>query len=703
MRLQLLPLEYLVFFKIWKQGNYFDMTNSSVETGQITGQIKGEILVVDDSRENLQLLSRILTAEGYKVRLAVTGKLALASIKARQPDLVLLDVCMPDMSGYDVCKQLRQDKKTQHIPVLFITVMGGLEDKVKGFEAGARDYIVKPFQQEEVLARVNTHVALSQMHNKLEQLIWERTQELRRINEQLEQEIAWRKQVEAERHLLFEAINQSDESVVITDENGNIVFVNPAFERLTGYSKQEVLGQNPRILQSGKHDKNFYKELWKTILNGKTWHGELINKRKDGTLFIEKASISPVFDDTGKIVNFIAVKHDVTQQRSLEEQLRQAQKMESVGRLAGGVAHDYNNMLQVILCSVQLLLARDDLKKEIIHHLKQIEKAANRAADVTKQLLAFSRKQAISPRPVNINELLSKEILTMLGRLLAEDIDLRFYPNADPAIIRIDPGQIHQAVTNLAINARDAMPQGGKLTIETKNVLFDEEYCKNHIGAKPGRYVMVAVSDNGIGIDKEIMPYIFEPFFTTKEEYRGTGLGLPSVYGIVKQSGGYITVYSEPGVGTTFKLYFPAYEDNQEIDFIDTIRKDLSDEEVSLRILLVEDEEMVRELTKNLLEGLGHTVLEAKNPKDAIKKVAHETEKIDLLLTDLVMPGMSGPQLSEKIKEIMPDIKVLYMSGYTSNVIARHGILDKGVNFIQKPFCIKHLSEKIRQTMGQKE
>jgi len=662
------------------------------------GEIKGDILVVDDSRENLQLLSKILTKEGYRVRLAVSGQLALDSIETRQPDLVLLDVRMPDISGYEVCRRLKENENTCHIPVLFITVMGGIEDKIKGFEVGGRDYIVKPFQHEEVLARVNTHVALFQMHNTLERLVRERTQELRKTNEQLEKEIAWRKQVEAERHLLFEAINQADESVVITNRNGKIVFVNPAFERFTGYSKQEVLGKNPRILQSGKHDKTFYKQLWKTILSGKTWRGELINRRKDGTFFTEKASISPVLDDKGKIVNFIAVKHDVTQQRSLEEQLRQAQKMESVGRLAGGIAHDYNNMLQVILCSVQLLL-RNDLEQPIVHRLKQIEKAADRASNITKQLLAFSRKQAVNPKPVNINELLSKEVLSMLERLLGEDIDLRFYPEADPAIIKIDPGQIHQAVTNLAINARDAMPNGGKLTIETQNVTLDEEYCQNHVGATPGNYVMVAVSDNGMGIDEDIMPYIFEPFFTTKEEYRGTGLGLPSVYGIVKQSGGYITVYSDPGEGTTFKLYFPAYEDAKLAPLEDSSQKDLLDENIGLKILLVEDEELVREVTQNLLLSLGHTVLEAEGPEEAIQLAKQEREKIDMLLTDLVMPKMNGPQLSEKIKEIMPNIKILYMSGYTSNIIARHGILENGVNFIQKPFCIRHLSKKIQETI----
>ncbi len=667
------------------------------------GQNRGEILVVDDSRENLQLLSRILEAEGYRVRLATTGELALASIKARQPDLILLDVCLPDMSGYDICRRLMSEEATCHIPVLFITVKGGIKDKIKGFEAGGRDYIVKPFQQEEVLARVNTHVALLKMHNNLEQLVRERTSELRQANEQLHREIAVRKQAEAERQLLFEAINQSDESIIITDFDGNILFVNPAFVRLTGYSRQEVIGQNPRIIKSGQHSAEFYKDLWKTILGGKTWHGELINKRKDGSLFVEKASISPVFDSNGKIVNFIAVKHDITEQRSLEEQLMHAQKMESVGRLAGGVAHDYNNMLQVILVSLQLLLTRDDLGKDIIYHLKHIEKAANQASEITKQLLAFSRKQAVCPKVINLNHILSSEILAMLERLLGEDIELRFFPRANPALIKIDPGQIHQVVTNLAINARDAMPQGGKLIIETERVELDEAFCRQHIGASPGSYVMLAVSDNGIGIDKEIMPHIFEPFFTTKEEHRGTGLGLPSVYGIVKQSGGYINVYSEPGIGSTFKLYFPLHSEPEESESegVGDQSKGM-DEDASLRILLVEDNDMVRELTRSVLGILGYEVLEAESPQKALEMLKARPEKIDLLLTDLVMPKMSGAQLAERIKEMIPDVRVLFMSGYTANIVARHGIMANRVNFIQKPFTMKDLSRAIRKTMGAK-
>ncbi len=663
------------------------------------GQPKGDVLVVDDNKENLQLLSRILSAQGYRVRLALTGELALASIDACPPDLVLLDVCMPDMSGYEVCQRLRDDPHTTHIPVLFITAMGGIEDKIRGFEAGGRDYIVKPFQQEEVLARVNAHVALSRMHIELEHLVQERTRELRRINEQLEKEVEGRRQAEAERQLLFEAICQSDESIVITDESGNIVFVNPAFERLTGFSKEEVIGQNPRILQSGQHDNAFYEDMWETILSGQTWHGELVNRKKDGTLFIEKASISPVFDSDNRIVNFIAVKHDITEQRSLEDQLRHAQKMESVGRLAGGVAHDYNNMLQVILGSLQLLLSRDDLGDDVVYHLEQIQKAASHSSEITKQLLAFSRKQTISPRVLDINRLLTEEIVNMLERLLGEDIDISLIAEADPALIKVDPNQLHQIVTNLAINARDAMPDGGKLTIETANVAFDEEYCKRHLGARVGNYVMLSVSDNGVGIGSDILPHIFEPFFTTKGKWHGTGLGLPSVYGIVKHNDGYINVYSEPGMGSTFKVYFPQYVDREEQVSVDA-SQDCVHDYLALRVLLVEDNDMVRDLTGSLLEVMGHEVLQAATPKAALEICREQEGRIDLLLTDLIMPQMSGPQLSAKIKQLFPDIKVLYMSGYTANIIARHGILEEGVNFLQKPFTMKALSDKIRETMG---
>ncbi len=674
------------------------MTQNSVVD---PSQTKGEILVVDDSRDNLQLISRILNAEGYRVRCAVKGELAIESVRARKPDLVLLDVRLPDINGFEVCRRLKEEENTRNIPVLFITVLDSVKDKVQGFEAGGIDYIVKPFQQEEVLARVNTHVCLSRMCNKLEQLVEERTRKLIKINRQLQEEIASRKQAEAEKQLLFEAINQSSETVVITDPDGNIVFVNPAFERRTGYSKEEAIGRNPRFLKSGHHDLSFYQQMWNTIIGGQTWQGEFINKKKDGSLFIEKAFISPVFDASGKISNFIAVKLDITEQRHLEEQLRHAQKMESVGRLAGGVAHDYNNTLQIILGYLQLLLLRDDIPGDVSHHLKQIHAAAEHASKITRQLLAFSRKQPVSPKVLDINDLLSRGILPMLKQLIGEDIELAFLPKANPATIETDPGQVQQVVSNLVINARDAMPEGGRLTIETGNAVLDQQYCKEHPGARPGEYVVMMVTDTGCGIDHEIMPHIFEPFFTTKEKHKGTGLGLPSVYGIVKQGGGYITVKSELGEGTTFKIYFPLHEESIDLCLPSEEQDVIIDDISCLRILLVEDNEMVRDLTKQVLGLLGHKVTAADDPAHALD-MASQMDYIDLLLTDIVMPGMSGKQLFEKIREMFPQVKVLFMSGYTCNVIARHGVLERGVNFIQKPFSMKKLAEKIKITMAGK-
>ncbi len=660
----------------------------------------GDVLVVDDNRENLKLLSRILSASGYRVRLALNGSLALESVAERPPDLILLDVCMPDISGYEVCRRLQQDPSTRHIPVLFITAMGGIEDKVKGFEAGGRDYIIKPFYQEEVLARVKTHVALSRMHHELEALVRERTAELSETNERLLTEIESRRQAEAERKLLFEAIYQCHESIMITDTSGVIVFVNPAFERSTGFSRKEAIGRKPNILKSGRQSSEFYQKLWNTILGGKIWTGELVNKKKDGSLFTEKVSISPVFDSSGNIVNFIAVKYDITEQRLLEEQLRHAQKMETVGRLAGGVAHDYNNMLQVIMGSLQLITDRDGLDEKIVNQLVQIRKAAEHASEITRKLLAFSRKQASEPQVLDINRLLADEIVSMLERLLGEDVELCFIPGAKPSLIKIDPGQLNQIVTNLAINARDAMPDGGTLTIETSNFVFDEEFCKTHLGARPGRFVMLTVSDDGTGIDSDILPHIFEPFFTTKDEGKGTGLGLPSVYGIVKQSGGYIDVYSEPDRGTTFKLYFPLYEKASAHEDVSAPASSSDDEKMSpLRVLLVEDNVMVRDLAKDILESMGHHVIQTGMPEEAIEFCRNNRDGFDLLITDLVMPHMNGTELSYRVRKLCPNIRILYMSGYTANIIASHGVLDSNVNFIQKPFTIKALSEKIRETM----
>jgi PAS domain S-box-containing protein len=365
--------------------------------------------------------------------------------------------------------------------------------------------------------------------------------------------------VEAHLERLATAVEQAAESIVITDSSGTIQYVNPAFERTTGYSRSEAIGKNPRILKSAIQDDSFYREMWNTISGGEVWTGRFINKRKDETLFEEEATISPVRDGTGRIVSFVGVKRDVTKEVALEKQLLHSQKMEAVGRLAGGVAHDFNNLLTAIIGYGQLVERRLDADNPLRSEVKEIMDAGHRAAALTSQLLAFSRRQTLVPRNINLNEIIDN-LMRMLRRIIGEDVELSFQASPNLSPVFADPGQIEQVIMNLAVNARDAMAHGGRLIIETSNALLDDAYCRKHLWARPGRYVQISVSDTGMGMDAETQRRIFEPFFTTKDIGRGTGLGLAVVYGIVKQHDGFIHVYSEPGQGTTFRLYLSAQD-----------------------------------------------------------------------------------------------------------------------------------------------
>jgi two-component system, cell cycle sensor histidine kinase and response regulator CckA len=475
-----------------------------------------------------------------------------------------------------------------------------------------------------------------------------------------------------------------------------IQYVNQAFETVTGYTREEVRGQNPRILKSGNQDESFYRDMWATLTGGNTFHGRMINKRKDGSLYTEDATISPVRDAAGHIVNYVAVKRDVTAHIQLENQLRQAQKMESVGRLAGGVAHDYNNMLSVILGYTEMAIEQVETTDPLYVDLKEVYNAGKRSMDITGQLLAFARKQLIAPKVLDLNETL-EEMLKILRRLIGEDIHLEWHPQARLWPVKMDPSQIDQILANLCVNARDAIADVGKITIETENITFDADYCENHVGFIPGDFVMLAVSDNGCGMDKETLANLFEPFFTTKEMGKGTGLGLATVYGIVKQNNGFINVYSEPGQGTTFKIYLPRHAGEIEETFLESAAELLLG--MGEIVLLVEDEPIIIKMGKMMLENLGYQVLTAETPGRAFDLAAEHIGKIDLLMTDVVMPEMNGRDLAEKLQALYPDLKVLFMSGYTANVIAHHGVLDADVHFIQKPFSMKKLSVKVREAL----
>jgi two-component system, cell cycle sensor histidine kinase and response regulator CckA len=508
-------------------------------------------------------------------------------------------------------------------------------------------------------------------------------------------DITGRKMAEAERERLMAAIEQTGDIVIITNPDGTIQYVNPSFETATGYSRAEALGNNPRMLNSGEKDRAFYEELWQTISSGKRWQGILINRRKDGKLYTEDATISPVCDTGGRIVSYVGVKRDITAQRLMEDRLRQGQKMETIGQLAGGVAHDFNNMLQVIITYTEMALAKVEVELPLHKYLMEIRRAAQRSAEITGQLLAFARKQTVSPKVLDLNDAVASS-QKMIQRLIGEDIDLLWAPGRNLWKVKIDPSQLDQILANLTANARDAIGGVGKITIHTEKVTLDAASCANSPGSLPGKYLLLAVSDDGCGMNKETLSHLFEPFFTTKAQGKGTGLGLATVFGIVRQNNGFITVYSEPGDGTTFKVYLPQAED--------AAAQPSKIEAAATRggtetVLVVEDEEAILELAHESLEHLGYTVLVAGLPEDALRRCKEHAGPIHLLITDVVMPQMNGRKLAERLRAERPGLKCLYMSGYTADIIAHRGVLEEGVNFIAKPFSLGVLADKVRAVL----
>lgn len=497
------------------------------------------------------------------------------------------------------------------------------------------------------------------------------------------------------RRLLGKTIDQAVEIIIITDPAGVILYVNPALEQVAGYSLTEIVGQNIQILESG-HNPALFQEMWAAIKAGRVWRGRLVNRRKDGTTFTVETIISPVRDENGTIVNYVSTQRDVTRELQLEEQYNQAQKMEAIGQLTGGIAHDFNNLLTAINGFAELLYMRlpsDDPHQKLAANILH---SGQQAAGLVRQLLAFSRKQLIEPKIVDLNGVVNN-MGEMLKRIIGEDIDLK--TNLSPSLwaVKVDPTQIEQVIANLVVNARDAMPAGGRLTIETTNMVLDKKYVAGHLGTQPGEHVLLAVSDTGVGMSKEVQTRIFEPFFTTKEKGKGTGLGLATVFGIVQQSGGNIWVYSEEGQGTTFKIYLPrAKEAIQALVPAEVVQKMPHGSET---ILLVEDDMAVRNLVRHILKEVGYTLLEAQDAQEAQHLAARYSGAIHLLLTDVVMPHMSGKALADQLVQIRPQLKILFMSGYTNNAIAHHGVLDPDVNFLQKPFTSTALAQKVRAVL----
>ncbi|MGQ9501689.1 MAG: ATP-binding protein [Anaerolineae bacterium] len=496
--------------------------------------------------------------------------------------------------------------------------------------------------------------------------------------------------------LLRVAIEQTTEGVIITDVQGTITYVNPAFESMSGYQKFEVIGRTPRMLQSGEHDAAFYRQLWETISAGKVWRGRFVNRRRDGTRYVVDATITPVRDADGHITHYVSLQRDVTREVQLEEQYHQSQKMEILGQLTAGIAHDFNNVLTAVNGYAELMQAQLSSDHPAHDMVLKLLRAGQRGADLARQLLVFSRKQANRPQVLNLNALII-EMEVMLQRAIGEHIQLSTRLAQDLWLIKADPAQIEQVIVNLVVNARDAMPHGGRLSIETTNVVLDEHYVSTYLEARPGDYVALTVNDTGVGMTPEVKLHLFEPFFTTKGRGKGTGLGLATVYSIVKQHGGSIWVYSEPGVGTTFKIYLPRLQEEGQF----TARDEVAEHMCSGRetILLVEDDPSVCDLTELILRRHGYTVLSAENGGEALRLAKEHPGKIDLLLSDIVLPDLSAVTLTEQLKRFYPRLKTLYMSGYGSEVIARYIPALRHITLLQKPFSSADLARQVRNVL----
>ena len=488
------------------------------------------------------------------------------------------------------------------------------------------------------------------------------------------------------------------------DTRGRIVRVNRTELEMLGYPVEEMLGQ----------------PVWKFVLEEETTRHVIMAKiagdvsfhetfertyrRKDGTTLPVLVKDRVIRDKGGRIIGIRSTVEDITERRrseealrKSEEQLRQWQKVEAIGRLAGGIAHDFNNLLMTIKGCSEILLQECDAQDPRREEAEEIQKAAERATSLTRQLLAFGRRQILQPQVLDLNKVVTN-MNKMLQRVIGEDIQLLTVLEPKLRPVKVDPGQIEQVIMNLAVNARDAMPRGGRLTIETANVFLDEDYAQRHVSVKPGSYVMLAVSDNGCGMDQETQSHLFEPFFTTKEKGKGTGLGLSTVYGIVKQSGGNIWAYSELGRGTTFKIYLPMVTQAVKEKYARTERRRISARGAET-ILLVEDEKAVRMMIRKTLQSKGYTVLEAQHGQEALSICEDYSGPIHLMVTDVVMPLMSGKELAEQLAPQRPEMKVLYMSGYPDNSIVQHGVLEPGTEFLQKPFTLNTLEAKVREIL----
>jgi len=518
-------------------------------------------------------------------------------------------------------------------------------------------------------------------------------EELRRVNEELDRRKS--RELRDSQNRLALIVDSSQDAIIGKNLDGIITHWNKGAEHIYGYTAQEMIGRSITVL-APKERTDEIPTILQKIRNGeRVEYFESLRVTKDKRILNMSISVSPIYDAEGKVVGASTIARNISAQKKIEDQLRQSQKMEAVGRLAGGVAHDFNNLLGIITACSELLRGR--VEGESLEYLDNIREAAKRGASLTRQLLAFSRRQPVQTQLLDLNERL-KDISRLVHPLMGDDVEVVLLPRSSSAIIEADPSQLDQIVINLAVNSRDAMPHGGKLIIETAVFDFDESFAREHPAIIVGRYVMLAVSDNGIGMDEATRSRIFEPFFTTKEIGKGSGLGLATVYGIVKQNGGHVWVYSEPGRGTTFKIYLPSAE-HKVGTAPESLAEELPPRRDGVTILLAEDDVVMRRLTRKMLEAHGYRVLEAEDGTSALDVISSQEGTIDLILTDVVMKGMNGPELVLRMTESHKETKVVYMSGYTGELVANQG-LESGIRLLEKPFARADLLKTLDAALG---
>jgi PAS domain S-box-containing protein len=703
------------------------------------------ILVVEDSASQAASLQRILLADGYRVHLARNGVEGLEMARALRPALVITDILMPGMDGFELCGRIKDDSTLAGIPVILLTSLNDPADVIRGLEYRADNFITKPYDAKYLQSRVR-HMLLSHELHKVEgaagmgiEIIFagqrhyitsdrqqilnlllstfesavQKNRELMAAQEKLialndgleemvkkrtlslEKEITERKKSEESLRKLSHAVEQSSVSITITDVNGVIEYVNPWFTRITGYTPEEVIGRDCRLLQSGEASHETHGTLEESRRAGRIWRGEFCNRKKNGDIFWAKAVVSPIKDDRGVISNFVAITEDVTELKNLEFQLRHSQKIEALGTLTGGIAHDFNNILTAIAGYCSLIERKVPAEVPVQQYIQKLKGATERATVLTRSLLSYSRKQPLNPRHVDLNKVLGR-CGHILSRLLGEEVELVIHPAQRPVIAMVDTLQIEQVLMNMATNARDAMPEGGTLQMSTGRVTLDTDFVTAHDFGRPGEYALICIADSGCGMDAETRERIFEPFFTTKEVGKGTGLGLSIAYGIIKQHGGYINVYSEPGNGTAFTVYLPLAEHSEEEPPAEEIALPKRGSET---VLLVEDDPEIRGTLTELLTEEGYRVIQAADGEEAVRKFRRHQAEVQFLILDVVMPRKNGRAAFEEIRALRPDIKALFISGYTADILNGKGIQQEEVNFMFKPISIGTLLMKMREVL----